>query len=129
MKAAMQGMMQMLILDLNMIVTQYLRQLLIFEKETVSKLNPPRENVFITLSYKDNVKRIARNRLSKEFEPLVKDINLQLNCFEKGIVKEMKDYLMYVMSLEDEFDETCLILEIQQEFFKTQFESIQSVGN
>ncbi|GKD76464.1 hypothetical protein Tco_1339085 [Tanacetum coccineum] len=38
----------------------------------------------------------------------------------------MKDDLMYVMSLEDEFDETCLILDIQQEFFKTQFESVKS---
>ncbi|GJS33593.1 hypothetical protein Tco_0531975 [Tanacetum coccineum] len=37
--------------------------------------------------------------------------------------KQMKDDLKYVMSLEDEFDETCLILDIQQEFFKTQFES------
>ncbi|GJR01368.1 hypothetical protein Tco_0524352 [Tanacetum coccineum] len=35
---------------------------------------------------------------------LVKDINLQLNCFEKGLVKEMKDDLKYVTSLEDEFD-------------------------
>ncbi|GJR98915.1 hypothetical protein Tco_0271089 [Tanacetum coccineum] len=35
----------------------------------------------------------------------------------------MKDDLKYVMSLEDKFDETCLILDIQQEFFKTQFES------
>ncbi|GJW08830.1 hypothetical protein Tco_1571253 [Tanacetum coccineum] len=35
----------------------------------------------------------------------------------------MKDDLKYVMSLENEFDETCLILDIQQEFFKTQFES------
>ncbi|GJX63578.1 hypothetical protein Tco_0296478 [Tanacetum coccineum] len=81
------------------------------------------ENVGITSSFEDNVKRIARNRLSGEFEPLVKNVNLQLNCFEKSLVKEMKDDLKYVMSLEDEFDETCLILDIQQEFFKTQFES------
>ncbi|GJS32332.1 putative reverse transcriptase domain-containing protein [Tanacetum coccineum] len=38
----------------------------------------------------------------------------------------MKDDLKYVMSLEDEFDETCLILAIQQEFFKTQFKSVKS---
>ncbi|GJU09801.1 retrovirus-related pol polyprotein from transposon TNT 1-94 [Tanacetum coccineum] len=38
----------------------------------------------------------------------------------------MKDDLKYIMSLEDEFDETCLILDIQQEFFKTQFESVKS---
>ncbi|GJZ81461.1 hypothetical protein Tco_0646455 [Tanacetum coccineum] len=97
-----------------------------FEKETISKQNPPRENVFINSSFEDNVKRIARNRLSKEFEPLIKDVNLQLNCFEKGLVKEMKDDLKYVTSLEDDFDETCLILDIQQEFFKTQFESVRS---
>ncbi|GJW12648.1 hypothetical protein Tco_1578475 [Tanacetum coccineum] len=37
----------------------------------------------------------------------------------------MKDDLKYVTSLEDEFDETCLILDIQQYFFKTQFESVK----
>ncbi|GJX63698.1 hypothetical protein Tco_0296598 [Tanacetum coccineum] len=78
-----------------------------FEKETVLKQNPPRENVFINLSFEDNVKRIARNQLSKEFKPLVKDVNLQLNCIENGFVKEMKEDLKYVTSLEDEFDETC----------------------
>ncbi|GJW33866.1 hypothetical protein Tco_0053898 [Tanacetum coccineum] len=64
--------------------------------------NPPQEDVFINSSFEDNVKRIARNRLSKEFEPLVKDVNLQLNCFKKVLVKEMKDDLQYVMSLEDD---------------------------
>ncbi|GJX79620.1 hypothetical protein Tco_0327769 [Tanacetum coccineum] len=54
------------------------------------------EDVFINSSFEDNVKRIARNRLSEEFEPLVKDVNLQLNCFEKGLVKEMKDDLNHV---------------------------------
>ncbi|GKA21680.1 hypothetical protein Tco_0701669 [Tanacetum coccineum] len=78
------------------------KAMLKFEKEIVSKQNPSRENVFINSSFEDNVKRIARNRLSEEFEPLVKDVNLQLNCFEKGLVKEMKDDLKYVMSLEDE---------------------------
>nr|GEW85727.1 reverse transcriptase zinc-binding domain-containing protein [Tanacetum cinerariifolium] len=38
----------------------------------------------------------------------------------------MKADLKYVMSPEDEFDEACLILDIQQEFFKTQFESVKS---
>ncbi|GKC10674.1 hypothetical protein Tco_1007456 [Tanacetum coccineum] len=79
----------------------------------VSKQNPPREDVFINSSFEDNVKRIARNPLSEEFEPLVKDVNLQLTCFENGLVKEMKYDLKYVTSLEDEFDETCLILDIQ----------------
>ncbi|GKD56464.1 hypothetical protein Tco_1289851, partial [Tanacetum coccineum] len=69
---------------------------------------------------------IARNRLSGEFEPLVKEVNLQLNCFEKGLVKEMKDDLNYVTSLDDEFDEKSLILDIQKEFFKTRFESVKS---
>ncbi|GJY72191.1 hypothetical protein Tco_0475894 [Tanacetum coccineum] len=68
------------------------------------------ENPFVLNKAKElapnNVKRIARNRLSEEFEPLVKDVNLQLKCFEKGLVKEMKDDLKYVTSLEDEFDDT-----------------------
>ncbi|GKA73789.1 hypothetical protein Tco_0780091 [Tanacetum coccineum] len=104
----------------------YVKQAMLkFKKENVSTQNPPRENVFINSSFEDNVKRIARNRLSKKFKPLVKDINLQLNCFEKGLTKEMKDDLKYVTSLEDEFHETCLILDIQQEFFKTQFELVK----
>ncbi|GJV94921.1 hypothetical protein Tco_1546498 [Tanacetum coccineum] len=36
----------------------------------------------------------SRNRMSDEF--VIKDVNLQLNCFEKGIVKEMKDDLNHV---------------------------------
>ncbi|GJV87828.1 hypothetical protein Tco_1531766 [Tanacetum coccineum] len=64
--------------------------------EEPPKQNPPRENVFINSSFKDNVKRIARNQVSEEFEPLIKDVNLQLNCFEKGLVKEMKDDLNHV---------------------------------
>ncbi|GJX51098.1 hypothetical protein Tco_0277943 [Tanacetum coccineum] len=51
------------------------------------------------------------------------NINLQLSCFKKGLVKEMKDELKYVTSLEDECDEKCIILSIQREFFKHQFES------
>ncbi|GJV49746.1 hypothetical protein Tco_1439958 [Tanacetum coccineum] len=73
-------------------------------------------------SYEQKINKRVRNRLCEEFEPLVKDINLQLNCFEKGLVKEMQDDLKCVTSLEDEFDEKCLILDIQKEFFKTQFE-------
>ncbi|GJU50869.1 hypothetical protein Tco_1220424 [Tanacetum coccineum] len=52
-----------------------------------------------------DVMRKVQNQLSEEFEPLARNINLQLNCFEKSLVKEMKDDLKYVMSLEDEFDE------------------------
>ncbi|GJZ67014.1 hypothetical protein Tco_0630254 [Tanacetum coccineum] len=73
--------------------------------------------------YEHNVNTRVRNQLSDEFEPLVKTVNLQLNCFEKSLVKEMKNNLKYVIYLKDEFDETCLMLDIQQEFFKTQFES------
>ncbi|GJU74187.1 hypothetical protein Tco_1265592 [Tanacetum coccineum] len=58
------------------------------------------EKHFFELSINERV----RNRLSEEFEPLVKDVNLQLNYFENSLVKEMKDDLKYVMSLEDEFD-------------------------
>ncbi|GKB93767.1 hypothetical protein Tco_0979904 [Tanacetum coccineum] len=102
----------------------YVKQAMLkFEKEIVSKKNPPREAVFINSSIEDNVKRIARNRLFEEFEPFVKDVDLQLNCFEKGLVKEMKDDFKYVTSLEEEFDEKCLILDIHTDFFRTQFES------
>ncbi|GJY89847.1 hypothetical protein Tco_0505043 [Tanacetum coccineum] len=40
----------------------------------------------------------------------------------------MKDDLKYVMSFEDEFDEKCLILNIQTKIFKTQFESTISAA-
>ncbi|GJU49703.1 hypothetical protein Tco_1219258 [Tanacetum coccineum] len=93
-----------------------------FEKQTFSKLELNRGDLF-RMSFEQSTNERVRNRLSKEFEPLVKNVNLQLNCFEKSIVKEMKDDLKYVMYLEDEFDETCLTLDIQQEFFKTQFVS------
>ncbi|GJY17193.1 hypothetical protein Tco_0388684 [Tanacetum coccineum] len=66
---------------------------------------------------------LSDHKIISEEELKFKNVNLQLNYLEKSLVKEMKDDLKYVMSLEDEFDETCLILDIQQEFFKTQFES------
>ncbi|GJY00809.1 hypothetical protein Tco_0358961 [Tanacetum coccineum] len=75
------------------------------------------------LNHEGDVLRKVQERLSEEFEPLARNINLLLNSFEKILVKEMKDDLKYVLSLEDEFDEKCLILDIQTEFFKTQFES------
>ncbi|GJS25853.1 hypothetical protein Tco_0486473 [Tanacetum coccineum] len=56
-------------------------------------------------SYEQNINTRVRNRLSDEFEHLVKNVNLQLNYFEKSLVKEMKDDLKYVMTLEDEFVE------------------------
>ncbi|GJT61159.1 hypothetical protein Tco_1004692 [Tanacetum coccineum] len=106
----------------------YVKQAVIkFEKQTFSKLQLSQDNKLnFEQSYEHNVNTRVRNRLIDEFEPLVKNVNLQLNCFEKSLVKEMKDNLKYVMSLEDEFDEKCLILDIQQEFFKTQFESVKS---
>ncbi|GKB69120.1 hypothetical protein Tco_0930532 [Tanacetum coccineum] len=71
------------------------------------------------LNHEGDVLRKVQNRLSKEFELLARDINHQLRSFEKCLVKEMKDDLKYVMSLEDEFDEKCLILDIQTVLFKT----------
>ncbi|GJW79195.1 hypothetical protein Tco_0140877, partial [Tanacetum coccineum] len=108
----------------------YVKQAMLkFEKQTFSKQELNQDELFklnFEQSYEHNVNMRVRNRLSGEFEPLVKNVNLQLNCFEKSLVKEMKDDLRYVMSLEDEFDEACLILDIQQEFFKTQIESVKS---
>ncbi|GJU13702.1 hypothetical protein Tco_1136098 [Tanacetum coccineum] len=115
--------------ELNCKAEKSLKAMLKYEKEIVSKQNLPQEIISIILSFEDNVKRIARIRLSKKFKPLVKEVNLQLNCFEDGLVKEMKEDLKYVMSLEDEFDETCLILDIQQEYFKNQLESIKQAAN
>ncbi|GJR08559.1 hypothetical protein Tco_0791211 [Tanacetum coccineum] len=101
----------------------YVKQAMLkFEKQMFSKIELNRGDLF-RMSFEQSINERVRNRLSEEFEPLVKNVNLQLNCFEKSLVKEMKDDLKYVVSLEDEFDETCLILDIQQEFFKTQFES------
>ncbi|GKB76180.1 hypothetical protein Tco_0943075 [Tanacetum coccineum] len=78
----------------------YVKQAMLkFEKEYVSKQKPPREDVFINLSFEENVKRIARNRVFEEFDPLVKDINLQLNCFGNGLVKEMKDDIKSLVAL------------------------------
>ncbi|GJR37288.1 RNA-directed DNA polymerase, eukaryota, reverse transcriptase zinc-binding domain protein [Tanacetum coccineum] len=111
----------MIIIDLTS-----LQAMIKFEKQTFSKLQINQDEVFrmgFEQEYEHNVNTRVRNRLSNEFEPLVKNVNLQLNCFENSLVKEMKNDLKYVMSLEDEFDETCLMLDIQQEFFKTQFES------
>ncbi|GKE02870.1 hypothetical protein Tco_1390853, partial [Tanacetum coccineum] len=65
------------------------------------------------LNHEGDVLRKVQERLSEEFEPLARNINLLLNSFEKILVKEMKDDLKYVLSLEDEFDEKCLILDIQ----------------
>ncbi|GKE35492.1 hypothetical protein Tco_1454814 [Tanacetum coccineum] len=106
----------------------YVKQAVIkFAKQTFYKLQLSQDNrLNFEQSYEHNVNTRVRNRLIDEFEPLVKNVNLQLNCFEKSLVKEMKDNLKYVMSLEDDFDEKCLILDIQQEFFKTQLESVKS---
>ncbi|GKC77306.1 hypothetical protein Tco_1128080 [Tanacetum coccineum] len=93
-----------------------------FEKPMFSKLELNRGDLF-RMSFEQSINERVKNQFLEEFEPLVKNINLQLNCFEKSLVKEMKDDSKNVMSLEDEFDETCLILDIQQEFFKTQFQS------
>nr|GEV75229.1 hypothetical protein [Tanacetum cinerariifolium] len=70
----------------------------------------------------------SRIKVSKELAPVVQDVNLQLSNFEKNLVNEMTDDLKYVTSIEDEFDEKCLILDIQKVFFKTQNESAMSVS-
>ncbi|PWA48525.1 hypothetical protein CTI12_AA486350 [Artemisia annua] len=66
--------------------------------------------------------------LKDEIEPRVKDINLSFEYFEKYLVTEMREDLKYVHSLEDEFDEKCLILDIQKEFFTNQIESFKSAS-
>ncbi|GJV42961.1 hypothetical protein Tco_1427497 [Tanacetum coccineum] len=104
----------------------YVKQAMLkFEKQTFSIIELNQGDLF-RMRFEQSINERVRNRLSEEFEPLVKNVNLQLNCFEKSLVKEMKDDLKYVMSLEEEFDEACLILDIQQEFFKTRFESVKS---
>ncbi|GKA15038.1 hypothetical protein Tco_0694785 [Tanacetum coccineum] len=92
-----------------------------FQEPQKQELNL-RESI-TTWNHDSAILRKVQERLSKEFKPLARNINLQLNSFEKSLVKEMKDDLNYFLSLEDEFDEKCLILDIQTEFFKTQFES------
>ncbi|GJS31631.1 retrovirus-related pol polyprotein from transposon TNT 1-94 [Tanacetum coccineum] len=80
-------------------------------------------NFFTPWNHDNVVMTKVHKRLFEDFEPLARNINLQLNSFEKSLVKEMKDDLKYVLSLEDEFDEKFLILDIQTEFLKTQFDS------
>ncbi|GJT19411.1 hypothetical protein Tco_0878117 [Tanacetum coccineum] len=104
----------------------YVKQAMLkFEKQKFSNLELNRDDL-LRMSFEQSINERVKNRLSEDFEPLVKNINHQLICIKKSLVKEMRDYLRYVMSLEDEFDETCLTLDIQQEFFKTQFKSVKS---
>ncbi|GKB49767.1 hypothetical protein Tco_0900520 [Tanacetum coccineum] len=109
----------------NVNLKEHLEQAMLkFEKQTFSIIELNQGDLF-RMRFEQSINERVRNRLSEEFEPLVKNVNLQLNCFEKSLVKEMKDDLKYVTFLEDEFDESCLILDIQQEFFKTQFQSLK----
>ncbi|GJZ18163.1 hypothetical protein Tco_0554286 [Tanacetum coccineum] len=73
----------------------YVKQAMIkSEKQTFSKLQLSQDSrLNFEQSYEHNVNTRVRNRLSDEFEPLVKNVNLQLNCFEKSLVKEMKNDL------------------------------------
>ncbi|GKB00115.1 hypothetical protein Tco_0828108 [Tanacetum coccineum] len=73
----------------------YVKQAMIkFEKQTFSKLHLSQDNKLnFEQSYEHNINTRVRNRLIDEFEPLVKNVNLQLNCIEKSLVKEMKDDL------------------------------------
>ncbi|PWA39632.1 reverse transcriptase zinc-binding domain-containing protein [Artemisia annua] len=70
----------------------------------------------------------VKKNLKDEIEPRVKDINLTFDCFEKYLVTEMREDLKYIHSLGDEFDEKCLILDIQKEFFTTQIESFKKIN-
>lgn len=70
-------------------------------------------NVFSNpLSSDVRLKIEVKKILKDEIEPRVKDINLCFEYFEKHLVTEMREDLKYVHSLEDEFDEKCLILDI-----------------
>ncbi|GJR37690.1 hypothetical protein Tco_1213374 [Tanacetum coccineum] len=100
-----------------------------FEKQIVLKKEINRREFITPWDLEAPLKRNVQKRLSEEFEPLARNMNLQLNSFEKSLVKEIKDDLKYVLSLKDEFDEKCLILDIETEFFKTQFESTISESN
>ncbi|GKA44493.1 hypothetical protein Tco_0737217 [Tanacetum coccineum] len=90
-----------------------------YDQDTLTEQEINREDIFTLWNHEHKAMRKVRNWLSEEFEPLAKNIKFQLKCFEKSLIKEIKDDLKYVMSLEDEFDEKCLIMDIQTEFFKT----------
>ncbi|GJT45446.1 hypothetical protein Tco_0954161 [Tanacetum coccineum] len=94
-----------------------------FEKQIVLKQEIDQREFVTHWDPDAALKRNVQKRLSEEFKPLASKINVQLNNFKKSIVKEIKDDLKYVLSLEDEFDGKCLIFDIQTEFFKAQFES------
>ncbi|GJW16979.1 hypothetical protein Tco_0024415 [Tanacetum coccineum] len=76
-----------------------------FEKHNVLKQEINLRESVTTWNHEGVVLRKVQERLSEEFELLSRNINLQLNNFEKSLVKEMKDDLKYVLSLEDEFDD------------------------
>ncbi|GJS32526.1 hypothetical protein Tco_0530908 [Tanacetum coccineum] len=104
-----------------------LHSMLNFEKQIVLNQEINQREIITLWDHEGDLKRNVQKRLSEEFEPLAKNINLQLNSFEKSLVKEIKYDLKYVMSIEDEFNEKCLIKDIQTEFIKIQFESTISI--
>ncbi|GJT15957.1 hypothetical protein Tco_0874663 [Tanacetum coccineum] len=63
-----------------------------FEKQTFPNIEINQGDLF-RMSFEQSINERVRNRLSEEFDHLVKNVNLQLNCFEKSLVKEMKDDL------------------------------------
>ncbi|PWA44004.1 hypothetical protein CTI12_AA530970 [Artemisia annua] len=92
-----------------------------FKQENISSSvwsNPLSSDVRLKIE----VKKILKD----EIEPRVKDINLCFEYFEKHLVTEMREDLKYVHSLEDKFDEKCLMPDIQKEFFTNQIESFKS---
>ncbi|GJX51359.1 hypothetical protein Tco_0278204 [Tanacetum coccineum] len=82
--------------------------------------NEQERALFASLDVSVDQKIISKEELESETE---KRLKVKQRKSSLPLVKEMKDDLNCVMSLEDEFDEKCLILDIQIEFFKSQFES------
>ncbi|GJT79538.1 hypothetical protein Tco_1053880 [Tanacetum coccineum] len=70
-----------------------------------------------------NIDEMGKNLLSNHKIISEEELKCEAEKRLKILIKGMKDDLKYVVSLEDEFDEKCLILDIQTEFFKTQFKS------
>ncbi|GJU15975.1 hypothetical protein Tco_1143941 [Tanacetum coccineum] len=70
-----------------------------------------------------NIDEIGKDLLSDHKIICEEELKCEAKKRLKGLVKEMKDDFKYVTSFEDEFDKKCLLLDIQTEFFKTQFKS------
>ena len=76
-------------------------------------------------SYEIDVSREVKKQIKLFIEPPVKSIDDKLKVFEETLMTEMQNDLIYVTSLEDEYDLICLNSDIQKEYFQNQFESIK----